>query len=382
MRRGNHEGTRGVKADGRFYNAVRLGGRRRYFYGRSQPEADRKARAARVEFERGADLSGGDQLLSEYLRTWLDQVVRHKRPNTFTNYEVAVRLHIAPRPPERPLGKLRLGQIRPQHIEAWIADRRQAMAPATLARMVAILSAALNRAVRGDLILRNPVSRVDPIHVDEEEVRPLSAEAARAILSATRGQVDHALYAVALGTGLRLGELLGLRWADIDMEARQLRVRHQMQHGKPSPLKQTGHRRSISLSPWLMSVLQDHAALLKVGRQAAGQKWRECGLVFPTEHGTPQRAANTWLAWQRLQQRLGMEPTKFHNLRHTAASLALQAGVPLWKVSRILGHKNVAVTFRVYSHLSPEGQEDIAERMEGILSPRVRLLPDSDSEVA
>ena len=188
------------------------------------------------------------------------------------------------------------------------------------------------------------------------------------MLAGTRGQVDHALYAVALSTGLRLGELLGLRWDDLDLDARSLRVRSQMQHGKLSALKATWHRRTISLSGWLVLVLRAHAELLIAQRQAAGLKWAERGLVFPTEHGTPQRAANTWRAWQRLQARLEIQPTKFHNLRHTAASLALQAGVPLWKVSKMLGHRDVAVTFRVYSHLTPEGSEDIAERMEAVLA--------------
>lgn len=380
-RRGYHEGTRGQRPDGRFFNAVRLGGRRKYFYGRTQAEADKQAREARRKFEQGLRADGGDRLLADYLADWLETVVRHKRPNTYTNYEVAVRVHIAPRPASRPLGRLRLAQLQPEHIEAWLADRLDAgLRPTTVRRLHAVLRAALNRAVRADLIARNPAARAEPVHVDEEEVQPLSAEAARLVLAATRGRRDHALYAVALSSGLRIGELLGLRWRDVELEERQLRVRSQMQSGRISPLKQTWHRRSITLSAWLVTVLEAHADLLRERRRAAGGRWVERDLVFPTERGTPQRASNTWAAWQRLQRKLGLEPTKFHNLRHTAASLALQAGVPLWKVSKMLGHRDVAITFRVYSHLTPEGQEDIAERMEGVLArePRPRAVDEED----
>lgn len=363
-RRGNHEGTRGQKPDGRFFNAVRLGGTRQYFYGKTQPAADKKARTARADYEQGMHATGADQLLGDYLQTWLDQVVRHRRPNTYANYEIAIRVHIEP----FPLARLRLNQIRAAHVEAWIADRRQVVALTTLVRLRAILSAALNRAVRTELLARNPVKQADPVHVDDEEVEPLTAETARAVLAATRGTTSHALYAVALSTGLRLGELTGLRWADLDLDTRQLHVRSQMQNGRLSALKQTWHRRTIAMSRWLMLVLEAHAELLKQQRKLAGGKWAERGLVFPTEHGTPQGPANVWYAWQQVLKRLEMPPTKFHNLRHTAASLALQADVPLWKVSKMLGHRDVAVTFRVYSHLTPEGQEDIADRMENVLA--------------
>jgi integrase len=135
------------------------------------------------------------------------------------------------------------------------------------------------------------------------------------------------------------------------------------------PLKRTWHRRTLMLSPWLVEVLEAHARLLADVRQLAGQKWRENDLLFPSEVGTPQRAANVWLSFQRLLRRAGLKPMKFHNLRHTAASLALQADVPMWKVSKMLGHRDITTTFRIYSHLTPEGREDVAERMEQVLRP-------------
>lgn len=205
--------------------------------------------------------------------------------------------------------------------------------------------------------------------VDEEEVRPLSQAEARRILAAADGSVHHALYAMALSLGLRLGELTGLRWRDVDLGRRLVHVRSQLQRGEIAPFKRTWHRRTLMLSSWLVQVLEEHARLLSEMRQLAGQKWQEHELVFPSEVGTPQRAANVWLSFQRLLRRAGLPPMKFHNLRHTAASLALQADVPMWKVSKMLGHRDITTTYRIYSHLTPEGREDVAERMEHVLRP-------------
>jgi integrase len=187
---------------------------------------------------------------------------------------------------------------------------------------------------------------------------------------------DHALYAVALGLGLREGELLGLRWAGsindpgIDLEHGEVRVYQQLQFGRLVQLKRSWHRRVLPLSPWLVTVLERHATLLAVERQLAGQKWREHGLVFASQVGTPRKAGNLWLSWKRLQKRLGLGEHTFHDLRHTFATLALHAGVPLWKVSKLLGHRDITITLRVYGHLTPEGREDVAGRMEEALGPR------------
>ena len=163
-----------------------------------------------------------------------------------------------------------------------------------------------------------------------------------------------------------------------------MRVYQQLQFGRLVQLKRSWHRRVLPLSPWLVAVLERHRTLLETERQLAGQKWREHGLVFPSQVGTPRKAGNLWLSWKRLQKRLGLgegtprdasgsrgSPHTFHDLRHTFATLALHAGVPLWKVSKLLGHRDISITLRVYGHLTPEGREDVAGRMEEVLGPRV-----------
>ncbi len=125
--------------------------------------------------------------------------MRHKRDNTYRSYEVAVRVHIVPHPLNRPLGKIPIGKLRPAHVDAWIADRRSTgMATTTLWRIHAILRAGLQRAVKADILVKNPASQVDAIHVDDEEVQTLSQADARRILAATDGSVHYALYAMDL----------------------------------------------------------------------------------------------------------------------------------------------------------------------------------------
>jgi len=381
-RRENHAGTRPRRRkDGRYVVQVMLAGKRHAVYGASAEAARKKAKALVRAHESGVDLGGASTPLAEFLTNWLRTVVKRRREGTYLSYETAVRVHILPHPARRPLGELPIGKIRPADIEEWIADRHAAgLAPYTVWRLHAVLRAGLNRAVKGDppILVRNPASVVDAVEHDQDEIQPLSAAQARLVLAATADTPDHAFYAVALSLGLRQGELLGLRWASgandpgVDLDRGEVRVYQQLQRGRLAPLKRTWHRRILPLSPWLVAVLERHGQLLAVQRQLAGQKWREQGLVFPTRFGTPQRAGNNWRSWKRLQQRLELGEHTVHDLRHTCATLALQAGLPLWKVSKMLGHRDIAITLRVYGHLTPEGREDVAQRMEQVLGPQVQ----------
>ncbi len=381
-RRGDHEGSLHLRPDGRWQGQIQLGGKRHSFYGDSKIAARKAMRKAREAFEKHLDIETAETPIADYLKTWLETVVRHKRDNTYRSYEVAVRVHIIPNPRAHPLGRIALGKLRPSHVEAWIADRRATgMAQTTLWRIHAILRAGLNRAVKNDVLVKNPASQVDPIHVDDEEVQPLTQAEARRVLAAADGSLDYALYALALSLGMRIGELLGLHWRDVDDTASVVHVRSQLQRGQSVPLKRTWHRRTLALSPWLLKTLEEHGRLLTEQRQLGGQHWQEHDLVFPTRTGRPKRAANTWLAWKRLLHRAGLADTKFHNLRHTAASLALQAGVPMWEVSKMLGHRDITTTFRIYSHLTREGRERVAEAMSEVLHPRGEVPVSTDENV-
>lgn len=379
-RRANHEGTQPrQRKDGRWVVQVMLDGSRKNVYGKTAQEARKAAQKAVKDHDRGLDAMGAATPLGEFLTEWLETTVKRKREGTYLSYRKAVRNHIIPHPSAKPLGKIPLGKLTKVDIDRWIADRRPLLAPYTLWQLHAVLRAGLNRAVKCEppILARNPASLVDPIEHDDGEIEPLLATEARRVLGATEGTTAHAFYAVALGLGLREGELLGLCWADrandhgIDLGRGEIRLYQQLQRGKLTPLKRTWHRRILPLSPWLIAVLERHQDLLRDQCALAGDKWREHGLVFPSAVGTPQRAANLWRSWKRLLKRLELEDHTVHDLRHTFATLALQAGVPLWKVSKMLGHRDISITLRVYGHLTPEGRDELSERMEGVLGPRI-----------
>jgi integrase len=144
----------------------------------------------------------------------------------------------------------------------------------------------------------------------------------------------------------------------------QVRVAEQLQHGRLVPLKRGASRRVLRLRPWLVDLLRKHQEHLDSLRLKAGQHWRDHGLVFPSSHGTPRRNTNVWRGWKRLLKRAGLPDYKFHELRHTAASLALSEGASLFHVSRMLGHSSIAITADTYGHWTDEGREDVATRLE------------------
>jgi integrase len=241
-----------------------------------------------------------------------------------------------------------------------------------------VLRKALKEAKRQRLVSDNVASSeyVDSITVHKREPKALSQRQVHELLAQSRADHDryYPMYLLAFHTGLRQGELLGLRWAQdetqpgLDLERGVIRVRQQLtRYRGPAKVVDRVKRNSIRdayLSVELVEVLRQHRVELLKDQLRAGSRWREHGLVFPTTFGTPQRNTNAWLGFKRLLKRAGL-PTDFtfHNQRSTAASVAIADGASLWEVSRMLGHKDIRTTANQYGHLFPETQREMAERM-------------------
>jgi integrase len=253
-------------------------------------------------------------------------------------------------------------------VETWVTRLQvSGRAPSTVRRFHAILHIALEHALRQGYIQRNVAGLVTPVRVEKADVHPLSRDDARRLLEAAATDRDAAMYALVLAYGLRKGELLGLTWEDVDLDRRELHVRQQVQRRQLSPLKRGASLRVLRLRPWLVDILRAHAVRLKERQLLAGQHWRDHGLVFPSDVGTPQGAANLHTAWKKLRRRAGIDDVRFHDLHHTAATLALSEGASLFDVSRMLGHNSIKTTADLYGHWSQEGREDVAQRMERAL---------------
>lgn len=273
-----------------------------------------------------------------------------------------MRLHLGPG-----LGHLRLAALQPQHVQAFLnAKLAGGLSPRTVRYLHAILRRALGQAEKWGLVVRNVARLVDPPKVRRPEVRPLTLEEARTFLTAVQGHRLEALFTVALALGRRQGEVLGLRWEDVDLERGTLSVRYQLQRVAGGLVvvapKSERSRRTIELPRPVVEALRRHRLRQLEERLRAGEAWRDSGLVFTSTIGMPLEPRNLIREYHALLDRAGLPRRPFHHLRHTAALLLAQ-GSDIRVVQQVLGHSQIALTADLYApcHVRPaqgRGRED------------------------
>ena len=279
-----------------------------------------------------------------------------------------VRGHIVPA-----VGHLQLAKLSPQHVQSFINDKlAEGLSPRTVQYLHAVLRRALNQALKWDLLPRNVATLVEPPRVRRPEVQPLTTDQVQIFLEATRGDRLEALYTLVLAVGLRQGEALGLRWTDLELDGGTLSVRTALQRigGKLCLVepKTARSRRTITLPPVVVSALRLHRARQLQERLLAGANWQDTGLVFTTTIGTPMDARNLTKRFQKALKGAGLPKKRFHDLRHTCASLLLVQGVHPRVVMEILGHSQMSLTMDTYSHVMPTLQQEAAGLMEALLT--------------
>ncbi len=366
-RRGHNEGTISERSDGRWEARLSLpNGKRKCFYGKTRKDVAQKLAAALRDQQQGLPIVAERQTVAQYLEQWLNDTARHTlRPRTFIRYQQLIRKHALPS-----LGKLALAKLTPQHLSALYGERlATGLSPRSVQFLHAVLHRALKQAMRWDLIARNPADLVDAPRPKRPEIHPLTAEAVQRLREAAQGDPLEALYALALMTGMRQGEILGLRWADLDLDAGRLEVHHTLYHARDGwhlAEPKTGRsRRMVKLAPSVVAALKAHRARQAADRLQVGPAWQDHGFVFTSSVGTPLNFSHLrQRSWLPLLRRAGLPSVRFHDLRHTVATGLLQDGVPLVKVRDLLGHSTITITADIYAaHLPPE-QDEIADRME------------------
>ncbi len=365
-RRGHNEGTIFQRSNGRWVAEVSLGdGQRKTLYGKTKKEVREKRDAALRAVEQGLPLGDDRQTVGEYLRSWLPIVAPTVRPWTWQRHREFVELHIVPA-----LGHVRLNRLTAHHIQAFYADllNKTGLSSTTVNHLHGTLHKALDKAVLLDLVPRNVSDLVDVPAIRETEIHPLTLAQARALLDGTAGTRRHALYALALDSGMREGELLGLQWRNVDLAGGVVRVEQTLKWDKDkrefvlSPPKTKRSRRQIALAPETLEALRRHRLEQSGEAAALGEAWSggEWDLVFSTRRGTPLSASNVYHEFLRALAGLGLPRVRFHDLRHTCATLALIARVNPKVVSERLGHASVSITLDIYSHVIPDMQADAA----------------------
>ncbi|MDQ3654426.1 MAG: site-specific integrase [Chloroflexota bacterium] len=376
-RRGHNEGSIYQRAsDGRWVGSVHLGwdetGRRRkVVYGKTRAEVSRKIAKIIADHQKGLPIQTSDKTLSVFLDEWLEESVKPSvRPRTYDSYRLIVNLHLTPA-----LGKHKLPKLTQQHIMAMMAAKRaDGSSERTIAYIRAVLRIALNQAMRLDLVHRNVAALVKPPTVPQYEATALDTTQALRLLEQVRSDRLAALYGVALSLGLRQAEAFGLRWKDVDLDGGLLTVRFQLRvvDGEPTFVepKSRRSRRTITLPAPLVTALKAHRMRQKEERLKAGPRWQDHDLVFSTPIGSPLDDSNVRKQFAEHLDAAGLPSIRYHDLRHSAASLLAARGVAQRTVMEILGHTQMSTTSNVYTHVTTDSMKEATDRMADLFEPR------------
>jgi integrase len=366
-RRGNKEGTIFRRKDGRWVVEISMSdGSRRTRYGKTRRDASLKLIELQKQVSDGLPVSGQRLTFSQFSKSWLALKVSSVRASTIRRYEQLLRVRVEPT-----LGKVPLTKIGPLDLDRLYASLLDdGLSPQTVVHVHRVLHAALSDAAKKGYVPRNVASLATPPTVPHKEMRTLSKDEVRALLNVATGNHLEALWRLAIGTGMRLGELLGLRWQDVDLDRSELNVRHGLVRGgnglELSEPKTRRSRRRIHLPKSLTTALRGHRAMQSQQIIRLGPAWTDLGYVFTTEIGTPLNPNS--IAKREFRPLLDKAKigghVRIHDLRHTAISLALAAGVALTDVAEMAGHSSVAVTLGRYAHALPEAPKRAAEAIE------------------
>lgn len=356
---------------------------RKAIRGASRREVADKLARVRSDQQRGMTPPTDERTtVTTFLEGWVRDVRATVRPATFVCYEGHVRLHIVPR-----IGRLRLVDLSPAHVRAML-DHGQAGRSARSVQLThAVLRRALNQALRDGLVARNVAALVDAPRVRRDEVQPFDPDEARAFLAAARGDRLEALYTVAIALGLRQGEALGLRWQDVDLEAGSLTVARTL-HRTPRMLrspedagrgtryvlaepKTARSRRTLTMPGVVVAALREHRRRQLQDRMLAGFRWQEQSLIFTTSIGTPLDGRNVSHRFASLTAAAGLRRIRFHDLRHSAATLMLAQGVAPRVIMETLGHSQIGMTMDLYAHVIPALQREAADRMDALFTEAI-----------
>ncbi|MGH7641703.1 MAG: tyrosine-type recombinase/integrase [Candidatus Dormibacteria bacterium] len=364
----NGEGSVYRRKDGRWEAAVVLEGHRFRAYGATREAVNRQLVAALRSHQDGTLPGGGREAFGHFWEVWLPGMGPLLRSRTWRRYEELGRIHLLPT-----LGRVRLSQMGPQHVRE--VHRRMLevdISPTTVHHAHAVLHRALADAVRWGIVSRNVAGLVRPPRIAVCEMKTLSAAESRALCRAAAGSRYDALYVLAVSTGMRQGELLALKWSAVDLERGVLQVNGTVSRTAAglsiTPPKTARSRRAVVLASQATAALERHRVGQAEERTQAGDAWQDLDLVFTTPlGGLVERDQLVRGDFLPLLRQAGLPLIRFHDLRHTAATLLLSQGVHPKVASEMLGHATVAITLDRYSHVTETMQRAAAESISHLL---------------
>jgi integrase len=343
---------------------------------KSRREAQKWVRSVLTDVDKGIYRQPTKETLAAYLRRWVEALrppAGNLRQSTWLKYRTLSESYIIPR-----LGSVLVQQLAPDQLDLIYSELLTSgrvggngrkgggpLSPSTVNAVHVVLHRALKDGVRKGLVLRNVADFADPPRPVKPEIECWTREEARAFLEALRENRLYAAYHLALASGMRRGELLGLRWADVDLDKGMISVRQQLvasvsYEARIEDVKTASSRRTIALDPETVAVLRAWKRRQLEDRMAWGEAWQDSGLVSTRENGSPTHPILFSEWFEKAVRAAGVKRITVHGLRHTHATLALKARIPVKVVSRRLGHASIRITLDTYAHVIPDDDQEAA----------------------
>lgn len=368
-RRGRGEGSVFEQANGTWRGKVTTGytedGKQRFRWVSGKTQAEALAKIGEIK-QRLSNGTYSDTKLSvkSYLERWLDEKGRHVKPSTVDTYMRLIEKHIAPK-----LGRKGLDKLTPLDVQSLMGELADSTGVRTANAARTLLFSAYKQAIRWQLTARNPVEATDPLRAAHKDMNLWTGAQAAHFLDTARPHRLFATFYLVMATGLRRGELLGLRWADVS--ERELYIRQQLTYRDgefiySSPKTAQGTRR-IAITPDVHDVLETHRKAQEEQRVRLGGLWPDTGLVFVSEAGTPIHPRNFERTWGQLKKAANMPPARLHDLRHLHVSLLVKQGVDPQAIADRVGHTDASFTLRRYSHMFEEHRQRTAISLDVLL---------------
>jgi integrase len=369
-KRSNNEGSIYRRKNGTWRAMVSIAGKRVSFSAKTKAECQKWIRKMLNQVDQGWNFEGSQITLTEYLFHWLDTHKVSLRDHTVHRYRQLINNHIVPN-----VGSVRLNELVLARIESFYASLISAgVGIRTIREIHAVLHKSLKKAVRYGYIQVNPAHGAALPRYKHAEMQILDESQVSQFLIAAHNSKHMALFHIAVVSGARQGELFGLKWSDLLWNSGILYIKRQVQQvpgqrWKFTEPKTKSGRRTIKLRESTLRILRDHYEQQQIQKVKVGKRWQENELIFPSTVGTPLNPSNLRLDFIRTLELGGLPRIRFHDLRHTAASLMLNHGIPVIVVSKILGHAKPSTTMDIYGHLIHDMQDEAARVMESLVTP-------------
>lgn len=377
-KRASGEGSIRQRKDGRWEGRCSCGyapktGKpiRRSVYGLTQKEVREKLTSIAKSIDDNTYIAPKTITVGDWLELWLKEYVQVSvKPLTFKSYEVVVRVHIKPA-----IGSIKLQALKAPQIQAFYNSLITDKSPKTIKNIHGVLHKALDKAIKIGYITTNPASVCDIPRIEKKEIKPLNADNISRFIKRLDTEEYKNLYITTLFTGMREGEVLGLTWDCVDFERGTITVNKQLQKEKIKGGKyylaetKTSKVRVLTPAQYVMSILKEEQIRQKENRLKLGHMWdNPLNLVFTNTTGRYLAIVTVYKRFKKIVSEIGIPQARFHDLRHTYATLALQEGDDIKTVQTALGHSTVSTTLDIYSHTTETMRKESSKRMDNFIN--------------